>query len=59
MLFQSVEKEVRKETDVAVQQAKTDPEPPLSELTSDIYSQPLPGFSVRKCDAFSYDKITA
>ena len=54
-----MEKEVRKEADVAVQQAKTDPEPPLSELTSDVYSQPLPGFSVRKCDAFSYDKITA
>ena len=43
--------------DVAVQQAKTDPEPVLSELCTDVYSQPPAQFSVRKCDAFSYDAI--
>lgn len=56
MLFQGVEKEVRKLMDEAIQQAKTDPEPPLSELVTDIYSQIPPNFAVRKVDA-TYERI--
>ncbi len=42
--------------DEAIQQAKTDPEPPLSELVTDIYSQIPPNFAVRKVDA-TYERI--
>ena len=53
MLFQKIEKEARKEVDEAAQKAKVDPELPLSELYTNIYSQNPENFEIRGCDAFS------
>ena len=52
--MQVIDKEVRKEIDAAVAKAKSDPELPLGELYTDIYSVNPDGYEVRGCDAFSH-----
>ncbi len=52
-----MEGEVRKEIEVCIQQAKNDPEIPLSELATDIYSQiPPNAMEVRGADAYTWLK---
>ena len=42
--------EIDKEIDRASDQAKKDPEIPLTELYNNIYIHPYPNFMVRGCD---------
>lgn len=51
-LFQKIDEEVRKEVDDATERAKTDPELPLEELYTHVYTQPPPDFRIRGCDSF-------
>ncbi len=52
--FQKMDKEVKKEIDEAVQQARADAELPLSELYTNIYSQPPADYQIRTCDPFHF-----
>jgi pyruvate dehydrogenase E1 component alpha subunit len=50
----AVEDKVKKEIEEATVKAKTDPEPPLDDLYTNIYSQIPEGYRVRGCDPFSF-----
>lgn len=54
--LKKIDQEVRKMVDEAVKKAKSDPEPPLSDLTAHIYSEPPKDFDVRLCDPYTYVK---
>ena len=46
--------EVKKEIDEAVIRAKTDPELPVSELYTNVYSQPPEGYEIRGMDPYTH-----
>lgn len=57
--IKAIETDVKKEIDEAVKKAKVDPELPVSELYTDVYSQLPEGFEIRGLDAYSFVKATA
>lgn len=54
-----LEQEARKLVDNAVKVAKNDPELPISELYTHIYSSVPKGYQIRGCDPFTYVSATA
>lgn len=52
--LKKIDLEVRKEVDVAVTAAKSDPELPIEELYTDVYKNPPSGMKIRGCDNLSY-----
>lgn len=54
--LKKIDMEVKKEVDDAAQRARTDPELPLSELYTNVYSEIPPGMDIRGCDSLSYVK---
>ncbi|GAB1600261.1 pyruvate dehydrogenase E1 component subunit alpha, mitochondrial-like [Argonauta hians] len=52
--LKKIDLEVRKEVDVAVTAAKSDPELPTEELYTHVYKNPPNGMKIRGCDNFSY-----
>lgn len=50
--LKAIDDKVKKEIDDAVALARSSPEPPLDDLFVDVYSQILPGLTIRSCDPF-------
>lgn len=57
--IKAMENEVKKEVEEASQRAKTDPELPVSELYTDIYSQNPEGYEIRGLDSYSFTQAKA
>ncbi|XP_014781887.1 pyruvate dehydrogenase E1 component subunit alpha, mitochondrial [Octopus bimaculoides] len=52
--LKKIDLEVRKEVDVAVTAAKSNPELPIEELYTHVYKNPPSGMKIRGCDNYSY-----
>jgi pyruvate dehydrogenase E1 component alpha subunit len=52
--IKAIDEAVRKEVEDATMRSRTDPEPPLGDLYSHIYSQNPSGYQIRGCDPYSF-----